>query len=110
MNAHANFMDNITEDDVIEAEQDVLSCILANNETLNDCGLEDVDFVDELHQSVFSPRRSSTAVTSGSTPYLESHSSTKTRAKACRRPSSSQSCRCTAPILKRFDAWKAASR
>lgn len=37
MNARATFMDKITEDDVIEAEQDVLSCILANNETLNEC-------------------------------------------------------------------------
>ncbi|MBB4274175.1 DnaB-like helicase N-terminal domain-containing protein [Rhizobium mongolense] len=46
-------MDKITEDDVIEAEQNVLACIFANNEVLNECGLEDIDFADPLHQSVF---------------------------------------------------------
>ncbi|MEX2739940.1 replicative DNA helicase [Rhizobium mongolense] len=54
MNAHArSFMDKITEDDVVEAEQNVLACILANNEVLSECGLEDIDFADPLHQSVF---------------------------------------------------------
>ncbi|WP_083635742.1 DnaB-like helicase N-terminal domain-containing protein [Rhizobium gallicum] len=53
MNAHSTFMDKITEDDVVEAEQNVLACILANNEVLSECGLEDIDFADPLHQSVF---------------------------------------------------------
>ncbi|MGV2099030.1 DnaB-like helicase C-terminal domain-containing protein [Rhizobium sp. 21-4511-3d] len=54
MNAHATFMDKITEDDVIEAEQTVIASIFANNEIVNECGLEDSDFTETLHQIVFS--------------------------------------------------------
>jgi replicative DNA helicase len=53
MNAHAQFMDKITEDDVIDAEQAVIASIFGNNEVLNECGLEPEDFVDGLHSLIF---------------------------------------------------------
>jgi replicative DNA helicase len=54
MNAHSrDFMDRITEDDVIDAEQAVIAAIFGNNEVLNECGLDAEDFVDELHARIF---------------------------------------------------------
>lgn len=54
MNAHnRQFMDQITEDDVIDAEAGILSAILANNELLGDTGLEASDFLDNLHDVIF---------------------------------------------------------
>lgn len=54
MNAHSRpLMDRITEDDVFEAERNVLACILAANELIAECGLEWSDFVEGLHQKIF---------------------------------------------------------
>ena len=112
MNARATFMDKITEDDVIEAEQSVLSCILASNETLNDCGLEEVDFLDEFHQTVFAAaQRLYSGHQRVNAVYRSSPSSRKTPAKAaCRLRSIYRSCRCAAPIRRSPGGSKMTSR
>lgn len=54
MNAQPrDFMDKVTEDDVLEAEQTVLSCIIANNDWISECGLVAEDFVEDLHKMIF---------------------------------------------------------
>ncbi|NTF67951.1 replicative DNA helicase [Rhizobium rhizogenes] len=54
MNAQPrDFMDKITEDDVVEAEQTVLSCFIARNELIGECGLVAEDFLEGLHKSIF---------------------------------------------------------
>lgn len=54
MNARPNdFMDKITEEDIVGAEQDVLAGILSENALLNECGLEAKDFLDDFHGHIF---------------------------------------------------------
>jgi len=54
MNAQPrDFMDKITEQDVLEAEQTVLSCFIARNELIGECGLVADDFLEGLHKSIF---------------------------------------------------------
>lgn len=54
MTAHPrDFMDKITEQDLLGAEQDILGSILAENELLNDCGLESRDFLEDFHGHIF---------------------------------------------------------
>lgn len=49
-----DFMGKITEDDLIEAEQDVLAAIIADNDLLNECGLDPSDFSEGPHQKIYS--------------------------------------------------------
>jgi replicative DNA helicase len=54
MNAQPrDFMDKITEDDVLDAEQTVLSCFIARNELIGECGLVADDFLEGLHKLIF---------------------------------------------------------
>jgi replicative DNA helicase len=48
-----DFMDKITDQDVLEAEQTVLSCIIANNDLISECGLVADDFLEDLHKTIF---------------------------------------------------------
>ncbi|TQX91291.1 helicase DnaB [Rhizobium sp. rho-13.1] len=51
--APRDFMDRVTEDDLIEAEQDVLAALMVENELLSETGLEDIDFLEGLHQTIY---------------------------------------------------------
>ncbi|MCJ8520472.1 replicative DNA helicase [Pseudorhizobium tarimense] len=45
--------DRIREDDAFDASEAFLACMFANNQILNECGLEWEDFGEDLHQLVF---------------------------------------------------------
>lgn len=49
-----NAKDRISEDDAFDAAEDLLSCIMGDNQVLSDCDLEPDDFSEPLHQAVFS--------------------------------------------------------
>jgi replicative DNA helicase len=59
MNAHAfsvassPFLDRITEQDVTDAIETVLACVIADNSMLDGCGLEPDDFDVDLHRTIF---------------------------------------------------------
>lgn len=46
-------LDGISADDILAAEQDILSAILANNTVLAECGLKADDFEEPLHRKIF---------------------------------------------------------
>lgn len=48
-----DFMDKVTEDDLIRAEQDVLASLIAENALLAETGLEPLDFLEGLHQTIY---------------------------------------------------------
>lgn len=54
MNAQAfNLRDRISEDDAFTAAEELIACIMGDNQILSECDLEPEDFAEELHQLVF---------------------------------------------------------
>ncbi len=52
-NSETRLLDGISADDILAAEQDILSAILGNNAVLAECGLKADDFEEPLHRKIF---------------------------------------------------------